>query len=181
MPHCRDSWGSSGCGGRLHGGSRSGGDSADRHHVHFVGVGATGIRFERGAQHQVRDPVAVEVRERAGRNRGLSLGLAKFLGFLPLRERKHRNARALEESGFAFVDQHIGLFGRTGKGADGLEQVGHGLVVGHLPAEGGLAQVMQGDADHLLGRVDHGDAAVLELAGVLGLEQQVQAVARHPR
>ncbi|MCY1462959.1 hypothetical protein D9M71_807910 [compost metagenome] len=38
---------------------------------------------------------------------------------------------------------------------------------------------MQGQADHFLRRVRHGDPAVLESAGVLRLEQQVEAVDWH--
>ncbi|MCY1447452.1 hypothetical protein D9M71_640740 [compost metagenome] len=41
-----------------------------------------------------------------------------------------------------------------------------------------FAQVVQGYADHFLGRVGHGDPAALELAGVLRLEQQIEAVQR---
>ncbi|MNQ66287.1 hypothetical protein D3C85_807770 [compost metagenome] len=40
---------------------------------------------------------------------------------------------------------------------------------------------MQRQSDHLLGRVENGDAAVLQLARVLGFEQQVQAVERRIR
>ncbi|MNI22176.1 hypothetical protein D3C73_757280 [compost metagenome] len=40
---------------------------------------------------------------------------------------------------------------------------------------------MQSEPDHLLGRIENGDAAILQLARVLGFEQQVQAVERHVR
>ncbi|MNT48914.1 hypothetical protein D3C72_1857260 [compost metagenome] len=41
------------------------------------------------------------------------------------------------------------------------EELVHGRKVGLGGAVGVLAEVVQGDADHLLRRVDHGDAAVL--------------------
>lgn len=51
-------------------------------------------------------------------------------------------------------------------------------ILGRI-AVGILAQVVEGNGDHLLRRVEHGDAAILELAGVFGPEQQIEAVQGH--
>jgi hypothetical protein len=40
---------------------------------------------------------------------------------------------------------------------------------------------VQRQANDFLRRIEHGNPAVLELAGVLGFEQQVEAVERHIR
>ena len=61
------------------------------------------------------------------------------------------------------------------------EQLLRGLEVSGGDAVGILAQVVQRDRNHLLRRVQYGDAAVFQLAGVLRLEQQIQAVQRHTR
>ena len=56
------------------------------------------------------------------------------------------------------------------------QQLRHRIKVGALAAVRVFTQVVEDDTDHFLRRVDHRDAAVLELAGVLGFEQQIQAV-----
>ncbi|MCY1445314.1 hypothetical protein D9M71_618230 [compost metagenome] len=48
-------------------------------------------------------------------------------------------------------------------------------------AVGVFTEVVQRQADHFLRRIDDRDATVLEFAGVLRFEQQVQAVERHVR
>ena len=55
------------------------------------------------------------------------------------------------------------------------------LQVGLVLAVRVLAQVGQRDADHLARRVEHRDAAVLELGGLLRIEHEVPAVDRRVR
>ncbi|MNP06717.1 hypothetical protein D3C76_987130 [compost metagenome] len=57
------------------------------------------------------------------------------------------------------------------------QRLGCGQII-LVAAVGILAQVVQGHADHLLRRVGHGDPAILELAGIFRLEQQIEAVQR---
>ena len=53
-----------------------------------------------------------------------------------------------------------------------LRQLTGGCAVGFE------AEVIERNADHLLGRIEHGDTTVFQPVGVLGFEQQVEAVQR---